>query len=78
MSLGVRDRLPGMPQLFRVTALKELPGYQRELEVLKVYLLRMIPPLGLLWLTGNGRLLSPLATGDAGIADNLADNAMRW
>ena len=46
LSLGVRDRLPGMPQLFRVTALKELPGYQRELTSLRAYIIRMSRPVG--------------------------------
>ncbi len=46
MSLGVRDLLPGMPQLFRVTALKELPGYRRELTSLRAYIIRMSRPVG--------------------------------
>ncbi len=46
MLLGVRDRLPGRPQLFRVTVLKELPGYQRELKCLRAYIIRMTRPVG--------------------------------
>ncbi len=44
--LGVRDQLPGRPQLFRVTVLKELPGYQPELTSLQAYIIRMTRPVG--------------------------------